>query len=564
VTLFRIATAALAGAVLILAGGIRFLGDRFPNDHFLYLAAAQQMGAGEWPTRDFFDPGTPLMYGISLAARWISGTPLFGEVVLVSLSIGLAAALTLVMAARLSRSVLVGLVAALLETAIFPRSYNHPKMLLYAAGPVLMWSYVRRPSYPRLAAVAALVVAAFLIRHDHGLFLGAAAMLTVGLAPGLRLAERTRHAAGLALMCLVLLAPYGAFLAANGGVGEYVRAGLAFSRAEAERTELAWPAWVGGASLAETCGPLPAVERASCVLRANATPWLFYLFHALPLVALAVMLVAVARRRPVRDVALAAPIALTAIAVNVSFLRDSLPARLPDAIVPAVLMGAWLARAAWSAQRDLHATQPRPGVARWAWSTVVAAVLLMTTVAVAERGNTRDNLNRAGVLEPPRRYPEFFAQRTADASEPRPLTMSTGATINELMPFFAYLDRCAVPDDRLLVSGFAPEIFVFSGRLFAAGRSSFVTDINNTDPDQRRAIARLERQQAFVVLLTDWDSDWRRSFPLMAAHVDAGYELLAEIPIRGDRNARVLVARGRVSRRTDQATGWPCFTGPVP
>ena len=59
-----------AGGVCIGTLLIRFLAlTGFPNDHFLYLAPAQQMLAGELPSRDFVDPGTPLMYLVSFLAR---------------------------------------------------------------------------------------------------------------------------------------------------------------------------------------------------------------------------------------------------------------------------------------------------------------------------------------------------------------------------------------------------------------------------------------------------------------------------------------------------------------
>ena len=39
---------------------------------------------------------------------------------------------------------------------------------------------------------------------------------------------------------------------------------------------------------------------------------------------------------------IAAALVVSAVLVNLNFLRDPLAARLPDVIVPAVLVGAWL------------------------------------------------------------------------------------------------------------------------------------------------------------------------------------------------------------------------------
>ena len=64
-----------AGAIAIafvLAAGFRFLGLRngFPNDHFVHLVGAQQLLLGDWPTRDFVDPGLPIRL-IDELSRWL-------------------------------------------------------------------------------------------------------------------------------------------------------------------------------------------------------------------------------------------------------------------------------------------------------------------------------------------------------------------------------------------------------------------------------------------------------------------------------------------------------------
>src|SRR5947207_757074 len=87
----------IAAYVVIGLGtaAIRLLGlTGFSNDHYVALAGAQQMLFGEWPTRDFLDPGLPLMYAASAAAQFVFGRNLFAEAMLVSCAFGLAAALT--------------------------------------------------------------------------------------------------------------------------------------------------------------------------------------------------------------------------------------------------------------------------------------------------------------------------------------------------------------------------------------------------------------------------------------------------------------------------------------
>ena len=113
----------------VLTALYRFLATAsFPNDEHEYLAAAQQiLLAGEWPTRDFFDPGRPLMYVASAAAQVVFGHTLFAEALLTSLAFGVAAALLLIAAHRLSRSLLVAAIATLLCVALFPARTRIPR-----------------------------------------------------------------------------------------------------------------------------------------------------------------------------------------------------------------------------------------------------------------------------------------------------------------------------------------------------------------------------------------------------------------------------------------------------
>ena len=70
----------------------------------------------------------------------------------------------------------------LATTAFVPRTYGYPKLLLYAIGFSLMTRQAVRPTIARAATMAAVVVIAFLFRHDHGLFLGMGGLLVAALS----------------------------------------------------------------------------------------------------------------------------------------------------------------------------------------------------------------------------------------------------------------------------------------------------------------------------------------------------------------------------------------------
>jgi hypothetical protein len=152
----QISTLVVSVVVFALTTGFRFLATiRFTNDEYISLAGAQQILFGEWPTRDFLDPGLPLAYAASALAQVIFGRNLYAEAMLTSIAFGLAAAFTVVAARRLSGSLTVGLVAALFEIAIFPRGYSYPKMLLYAAAPLVVCEPSVAPAHGRACGVRA-------------------------------------------------------------------------------------------------------------------------------------------------------------------------------------------------------------------------------------------------------------------------------------------------------------------------------------------------------------------------------------------------------------------------
>ena len=237
---------ALAFAV---GAGLRYLllNAGFPNDHFVYITVGWQMLSGDWPTRDWVDPGLPLQFLASAAVQAVFGSTLFAEGVLVSFAFGTAAALTALVVVESTGSAALATWAALLEIAILPRSYGYPKMLVYAAACLALQRYAARPGSASRWAVAAAVAIGFLFRHDHGVFVGLAAALAAWLsADPATWTQRVRDVVKVATAALALLSPYVVYVAVYGGWPAYLRAGLEFSAQEAERQPHVWPSVFGG------------------------------------------------------------------------------------------------------------------------------------------------------------------------------------------------------------------------------------------------------------------------------------------------------------------------------
>jgi hypothetical protein len=256
----RIAVAAGAAFAVTLAW--RFLTfTGFTNDHYAHVALAQQWLLGDRPVRDFVDPGWPLTYLLSAAAWRLGGDAMWIEWALTATALGIAAACTLIAAYRLSGSLAIAGLVTALEIVIFPRTYSYPKLVAYAAAACVLAAMAARPSWARIFAAAALTAAAFLLRHDHGLYIGIASAVCVAVVrsrEGVRLRPASAKAsarqarisgshsfsgvAGLTVATAAFLLPWIVFVTLNGGLAAYFDTALEFARGEANASNLrSWP-----------------------------------------------------------------------------------------------------------------------------------------------------------------------------------------------------------------------------------------------------------------------------------------------------------------------------------
>lgn len=171
----------LAAAIVVgwAAFAYRFLTPGFHNDHFEHLSMARQVLFGEWPGRDFFDPGRPLTVLLSAAAQWWPGPTLLSEALLTIGGLALGAAIVFWLVSGVTQSSTIGVLSACLVVLIAPRLYSYPKVLVFAVTLLALWTYVDRPSRARLAVLALTTVFAFLMRHDFGVYTGVTFVATL-------------------------------------------------------------------------------------------------------------------------------------------------------------------------------------------------------------------------------------------------------------------------------------------------------------------------------------------------------------------------------------------------
>jgi hypothetical protein len=245
------------------------------------------------------------------------------------------------------------------------------------------------------------------------------------------------------------------------------------------------------------------------------------------------------------------PLAVLAALVNVGFLRDPLSARLADAIVPASLLGAWLAGRAIG----LRSLPPR--------IAVVAVVIVLVAIganSVFVVADTQEHIERTDLGKGVFNTPQLLSDRTEQLVARFSRQQVPDGRLIPLFPLFEYLGRCTTTQHRLLVTAYAPELYVYSRRMFAGGQKVFMERYQQSPSDQQRTIDRMERQLVlFVLAPSDTYEEWQHGFTHVSAYVDAHFRPMVDIPVSSSRSLHVLVNHEMPASRADPATGWPCY-----
>ena len=222
-----------AGVVLAIIAGVwhMMLMTSATNDNFLHLTLAQQMLAGDWPVRDFFDNAWILQYSLSAVAQWLSGNRLIGEAVVVGIAWAVSTWLVFDIVRRLSTAVPAAAAAALLPILAGARGYSYPKGIVYAVAAMLWWEYLRRPTRGRAVAFGAWTALAFYFRPDHGLYVAIGVVLAMVTAHGPTTIALSRCVvAGLTTIGLIL--PHLVYVQLTVGLPQYIQTGAVAAQAE--------------------------------------------------------------------------------------------------------------------------------------------------------------------------------------------------------------------------------------------------------------------------------------------------------------------------------------------
>lgn len=284
----------------------------------------------------------------------------------------------------------------------------------------------------------------------------------------------------------------------------------------------------------------------------NASAWLFWMFWFLPLLCavLCCRRLLQSRERWPGELAAIAGIVVLAVLVNATFIRDALDVRLPDAVVPQALLGAWALGIPWTDRWRRRTVQRLVQLA-------ALATIVMSFAAVNHTSSVREMFANTGIGEGldgiTRRAAEVRRRLRWSHREAAPSRYA-----GELTPFFRYLDRCTSHTDRLIVTGEFPDVLVAAGRPFASDGVVFGGGYSS-EVHQDRTVQRLrERPALFAIHMSGYDR-FRSRFTLVDRYLADGYRPMAEIPVEGATTIRIVVDKSRVSTGTDADTGWPCF-----
>lgn len=457
-------TRVLASLVGIAAFLVRFLTlGAIENDQYVYLARAHQVLHGDWPVRDFVDPGIPLAYLLSAAAAAVAGPTLLTEAVLALALFAIAAAATYALVRRASGSTVAAVLTIAVVLVFPPRLYNSSKVLVPVIAIAIAWAYADGPSTRRAAALGAWTGVAFLFRHDYAAYVAVASVMLLVVRHWGEWKALATSSVAYAGITAAVITPWLIYVHVQQGLPDYLASAIRFSVAERNRTVSSWPL-------------------------------VFYATAAIPLAALAVGM------RGTRHLTSAHVVFATALvfASELILLRDQPGARLPDvlattAIIVAIIVGRFMA-----ALQPVRADATPPIILTAALITVAGIALISVRASIPSV--VPNVINR-------------WQNVSSRLREAKP----------EIMPdprraaLVRFIEGCTGPDERVLIGGFGPELPVLAHRAFAGGLPDWIRGYYDNPADVARAREQLARERVALAVMLDGGDAFTTSWPTVAA-----------------------------------------------
>jgi hypothetical protein len=295
----------------------------------------------------------------------------------------------------------------------------------------------------------------------------------------------------------------------------------------------------------------------------NARFWLYYLFTLMPVMVIVVLVVDRVWARGTggsqHETSLIVAGVSLCVLVNYIFMRSD--ERVSDASVVGPILGVWaIGRVSgWLAVYRPQMSRPvhlSTTVGLWAGTAVVAITTLLSAADISRFGPGWEAVWAGGptgafrhgvdVVRTLKQRPQLDVWRPNDPA---------------LKEATRYVRDCTGRSDRLLVTWFAPEVYFYAERLFAAGQAFFYPGFFTTDRDQRRALSRLAAEPVPVALMLAGDGGrfFATEYPLLADYLEREFRVAGKFATQSAAGFDVLVSRHARATGTHPASGLPCF-----
>lgn len=541
--------------VLTLAVLMYAVVEQLFDTNFYFVWQATALLAGDHPYRDFYEMGSPLTTLLSAAMQWTVGYRLIGEFLIHWTFIVAGVVISFHLARRLSHSVWAPLTTTVIAIAIIAATptYHFPKLFFYPVAVWVLWWYVEGPSVRRAAAVGLVTAAAFLFRHDHGIYIGISAVLAFGLARVINPAARSwqssaREIVAFTAAAVVPLLPWAILVQRNEGLIEYVRARAAWGRTQEP----------GGFAylVLRDFNPASVIAVGGLPSRDAAQHWLLQLTLLLPLIVLVrAATTFIAGRRNAQPISLdtgraiiaAAMVAIVAIRLS---REDSY---FVVVLTLSTILGArLLAAPARSATRVWRIVQPMLAV----------STLVVTCAAVAGYVAAWDLLKPSEARELVPTFRQLLTTPPIDALQPadkarsvQPAEWLASDADARLTLALRYMHDCTRDGDHIFVTGSTPyQVGYYTERPIAGGHLEWHQGWLSDPPHERHSLMLLRTQSVpFAFSTHDPVLDDLRAYPDIRRYVQENY-----VPLDGSRGL-LLVDRHRHPSAHFGAIGFPCF-----
>ena len=286
----------------------------------------------------------------------------------------------------------------------------------------------------------------------------------------------------------------------------------------------------------------------------NALAWLYYVTLALPVVAVLTLVSRWTNSHQPADGwgerAIVGMLIVLCVIIGQSLVRESPGTRLPDVAAPMAVLAAWMA-GVWMRGETRHVR------ARIAATLAFGSV---TFWAAATFGELGDRVVTSGLLAAPAGVVERHEKTKAYLTTRPPIDGWNDTGSVALRALAQWVRACTAPSDRLLVLGWAADLYFYAERPFAGGQVYLYPDWHSSVADQQLTVERLNQQRVPIAIApVDGLPATRASFPIVLEYVDRHYSHVVREKFGSPWDYDVLVRRDISPVGSYEPLHLPCY-----